>query len=90
MASTKAKQSNGAGKKPKASAPSTGTSTPVTTASAPVTSAQIELTVYGSGRPEKATYDAEQTKIKAEIDVLQVRLVRTLCCFRHILCTILT
>lgn len=75
MASTKAKQ-NGAGKKPKAPSPSTGTSTPVTTASTPVTSAQIELAVYGSGRPEKAAYDAEQNKIKAEIDVLQARLVR--------------
>ena len=76
MASTKTKQTNGAGKKSKVSSPSTGTSTPVTTASATVSSTQIELTVYGSGRPEKAAYDAEQNKIKAEIEVLQTRLVR--------------
>ena len=77
MASTKAKQTNGAGKKPKASAPSsTGTSTPVTAASATVTPVQIELTIYGTSRPDKATYDVEQNKIKTEIESLQARLVR--------------
>lgn len=76
--SAKAKQSNGAGKKPKAAAaaPSTGTSTPVTTTSTVVTSVQIELAAYGTGKPEKSLYDAEQNKIKAEIEALQVRLVR--------------
>ncbi|KIP10625.1 hypothetical protein PHLGIDRAFT_28417 [Phlebiopsis gigantea 11061_1 CR5-6] len=74
MASTKNKQTNGAGKKSKVSSPSTGTSTPATAASATASSTHIELTVYGSGRPEKPTYDAEQNKIKAEIDVLQTRL----------------
>lgn len=77
MASTKAKQTNGAGKKPKTSAPSTGTSTPVTTASTAAIPAQIELTLYGTTKPDKATYDAEQNKIKAEIETLQTRLVRS-------------
>lgn len=72
MASTKAKQANGAGKKPKVSAPSTGTSTPVTAAS---TTAQITLIEYGTAKPEKSAYDAEQNKIKAEIETVQARLV---------------
>ena len=81
MASTKSKQTNGAGKKqPKASTPSTGSSTPVAAAAAPAATfvasqVQIELTVYGSGKPEKSVYDAEQNKIKTEIEVLQARLV---------------
>ncbi|GJE84016.1 hypothetical protein PsYK624_000900 [Phanerochaete sordida] len=75
MPPAKAKQSNGAAK-PKASSPSaTGTSTPTATgASAAVTTVQIELTAWGTGKPEKSVYDAEQNKIKAEIDVLQARL----------------
>lgn len=73
MAVAKPKQSraNGLAKKPQTSAPSTGTSTPVTTAS--VTS--IEPVAYGSGRPEKSLYDAEQNKIKAEIEASQAKLV---------------
>ena len=79
MPPAKAKQTNGAGK-PKASSPSTGTSTPTAAAArTTVTAVQIELAVYGSGKPEKSVYDAEQNKIKAEIDVLQARLVSTLC-----------
>lgn len=76
MPPAKAKQSNGAGKpKPKASSPSSGTSTPTATAaSATVSAVQIELAVWGSGKPEKSVYDAEQNKIKAEIDVVQARL----------------
>lgn len=31
---------------------------------------------YGSGKPDKALYDAEQAKLKTEIDALQVKLVR--------------
>ena len=74
MASAKPKQTNGAGKKQsKATTPSTGSPTPA--ASTGATFVQIELTVYGSSKPEKSVYDAEQNKIKAEIDVLQARLV---------------
>jgi hypothetical protein len=67
------KQSNGAVKRqPKVGTPSTGTSTPVAPAS---TQDEIELAVYGTSKPEKPVYDAEQNKIKAQIDVLQTRLV---------------
>lgn len=34
-------------------------------------------TVGGSSRPDKAAYDAEQARIKSEIDALQVKVVRT-------------
>ncbi|KAI0092657.1 hypothetical protein BDY19DRAFT_983268 [Irpex rosettiformis] len=73
MSNAKSKQANGAGKKTKQSAPSsTGTSTPVT--GAPESSSAFELTTYGSGRPDKALYDAEQNKIKADIDAAQAKL----------------
>ena len=79
MPAAKAKQTNGGAKpKPKASSPSSGTSTPTAAASTTVTAVQIELAIYGSGKPDKAVYDAEQNKIKAEIDGLQTRLVSTL------------
>lgn len=79
MASAKPKSAqNGTGgaiKKSKSSASSTGTSTPVTTVAS--LSAPEHPTTYGSGRPDKAVYDAEQSKIKAEIDALQSKLVST-------------
>lgn len=77
MASVKTKQApaNGAGKKTKPSAPSTGTSTPVTTST---TLTSLEPVVYGSGKPDKSIYDAEQNKIKAEIDATQAKLVSEL------------
>lgn len=79
MAPKAQKQSNGAaaaGKlKPKVSAPSSGTATPsAAPADAVVTQAAVDQVVYGSGKPDKAVYDAEQNKVKAEIDGLQVKL----------------
>ena len=71
LARAKAAQ-NGAGKKPKSAAPSTGTSTPVTTVADSPTEAHLS---YGTGKPDKALFDAEQNKIKAEIDALQLKLV---------------
>jgi hypothetical protein len=35
-------------------------------------------TVTGSGKPDKAAYDAEQERIRTEIDSLQTKLVRAL------------
>lgn len=64
---------NGAAKKPKSATPS-GTASPATT----TVEVPKEEAVYGSGRPDKALYDAEQNKIKAEIDALQVKLVSAL------------
>lgn len=65
MAAAKAKSAStsGAGKKTSDSVPST-----------PVDAA--EAAAYGSGKPDKALYDAEQAKIKTEIDALQVKVVR--------------
>ena len=78
MSSAKTKHANGAGKKTKQSAPSsTGTSTPVTpTHTTPELSSAFEFVTYGSGRPDKALYDAEQNKIKSDIDAAQAKLVR--------------
>lgn len=50
-------------------------------------SAAAPATVGGSSRPDKAAYDAEQAKIKSEIDALQVKVVRTSLC--GIICHIL-
>ena len=62
---------NGAAKKAKSATPS-GTASPAVT----VTEVQeFTYVVYGTGKPDKALYDAEQNKIKAEIDALQVKLV---------------
>ncbi|KAK7695803.1 hypothetical protein QCA50_000441 [Cerrena zonata] len=73
MASVKAKtaSTSGPGKKQKpAVTPSTnGSATPA--APSPVPS---EPTSYGSGRPDKKIYDAEQQRIQAEIDSVQVKL----------------
>lgn len=63
---------NGAAKKPKSATPS-GAASP-----APTTLEVKEEAVpvaYGTGKPDKALYDTEQNKIKAEIDALQVKLV---------------
>lgn len=55
---------------PKGKAPSTnGTTTPVSTADKKDTSDVAPI-----GRPDKKVFDAEQDKIKAEIDALQVKL----------------
>lgn len=63
---------NGAAKKPKSATPS-GTASPApTTAEIKEDAAPA---AYGSGKPDKALYDTEQNKIKAEIDALQVKLV---------------
>ncbi|KAI0832449.1 hypothetical protein BC628DRAFT_1309368 [Trametes gibbosa] len=62
---------NGAAKKPKSATPS-GAASP-----APTTLEVKEEAVpvaYGTGKPDKALYDTEQNKIKAEIDALQVKL----------------
>ncbi|KAM5532306.1 hypothetical protein V8D89_006001 [Ganoderma adspersum] len=61
---------NGASQKQKSATPS-GTSSPATVAAEVQ---EFTLVTYGSGRPDKAQYDAEQNKIKAEIDALQVKL----------------
>ncbi|KAI1786522.1 hypothetical protein LXA43DRAFT_54064 [Ganoderma leucocontextum] len=68
--SASANGANGASQQHKSAAPS-GTSSPAT-----VTAEVQEFTLitYGPGKPEKAPYDAEQNKIKAEIDALQVKL----------------
>lgn len=62
---------NGAAPKGKHSKPApngpTAVAKPDTTTPAPTTS--------GSSRPDKAAYDAEQDKIKVEIDALQSKLV---------------
>ncbi|KAI0776089.1 hypothetical protein BD413DRAFT_610779 [Trametes elegans] len=61
---------NGAAKKPKASTPSG------TASHAPAAADVQEFTPveYGPGKPDKAAYDAEQNKIKAEIDAVQAKL----------------
>lgn len=80
MSSAKAKQSNGAGKKAaKPPASSNGTATPVSTTNA-TAAVSFEPVVYGTGRPDKSLYDAEQNKIRAEIDAAQAKLV---CCLSH-------
>ena len=59
----------------KSSAPPSSTDSP-----APAPAAELQdsgLIAYGTGKPDKALYDAEQNKIKAEIDALQAKLVRS-------------
>jgi len=53
-------------------AKSSGTATPVSTADKRET-ADV-LSAFAAGKPDKKAYDAEQDKIKAEIDALQVKL----------------
>ena len=78
MASVKAKtaSTSGAGKKQKpAATPSTnGSATPAAPSPAP-----SEPASYGSGRPDKKIYDAEQQRIQADIYAVQVKLVS---CFK--------
>ncbi|KAI0335495.1 hypothetical protein GY45DRAFT_1240466 [Cubamyces sp. BRFM 1775] len=62
---------NGAAKKPAKSATPSGTASPATTT---VEVQEITAVVYGSGKPDKTLYDAEQNKIKAEIDAVQLKL----------------
>ena len=63
---------NGAPKKPQSTPPS-GTTSP-----APTDVQEFTPATYGTGKPDKAVYDAEQNKIKAEIDAVQAKLVRPL------------
>lgn len=45
----------------------------------------------GTGKPDQAAYHAEQDRIKADIDALQVKLVRFSPCFTyrlHLICTL--
>ncbi|OBZ76594.1 hypothetical protein A0H81_04062 [Grifola frondosa] len=68
---TKSASANGTIKKTKSSTPpADGTASPT------VSSTEVQATEasYGSGKPEKALYDAEQHKIKADMDALQVKL----------------
>ncbi|KAH7914348.1 hypothetical protein BJ138DRAFT_1133450 [Hygrophoropsis aurantiaca] len=68
---TKSAASNGSAK------PKGSKSTPASTVtSSPKATEQDQgpASVSGSGRPDKATYDAEQEKIKSEIDSLQTKL----------------
>jgi hypothetical protein len=44
--------------------------------SAAAASAPVPAPVPSLGRPDKAAYDAEQQRIKAEVDLLQEKLVR--------------
>ena len=55
-----------------ASKKSSGTATPVSVADKK--EATDVLSAFASGKPDKKAYDAEQDKIKAEIDALQVKL----------------
>ena len=75
---TKSAATNGAPKKAKSPAPSS-TDSPAT---APAEIQEFTPVTYGPGKPDKALYDAEQNKIKAEIDALQVKLVGT----EYVLC----
>ena len=68
---TKSAATNGAPKKAKSPAPSS-TDSPAT---APAEIQEFTPVTYGPGKPDKALYDAEQNKIKAEIDALQAKLV---------------
>ncbi|KAH9899841.1 hypothetical protein C8Q73DRAFT_637970 [Cubamyces lactineus] len=62
---------NGAAKKPAKSATPSGTASPATTT---VEVQEIAAVVYGPGKPDKTLYDAEQNKIKTEIDAVQLKL----------------
>ncbi|KAG5652438.1 hypothetical protein H0H81_005034 [Sphagnurus paluster] len=62
---------NGSAAKAKASS-TNGTTTPVSIADKKDTS--DPLAAFASGRPDKKVHDAEQDKIKKEIDVLQLKL----------------
>ncbi|KAF8222177.1 hypothetical protein L208DRAFT_617497 [Tricholoma matsutake] len=70
-AKSKVAESNGSAAKGNASSAS-GTATPVSTAEKKDTS--DHLASLPLGKPDKKLYDAEQDKIKSEIDALQVKL----------------
>ena len=62
-----------ANKKPAQASSSAGESTSaVATVDESATPSFVE---YGPGKPDKALYDAEQDRLKAEIDALQVKMV---------------
>ncbi|KAF5370130.1 hypothetical protein D9758_001028 [Tetrapyrgos nigripes] len=67
-AAAKSKPANGSAAKPSSTS---GTSTPVSVADKRDTS---DATTSSAGRPDKKVYDAEQDRIKGEIDALQVKL----------------
>lgn len=68
-AKSKVAESNGSTAKSSTS----GTATPVSTGDKKDTS--DNLTSLAAGKPDKKVYDAEQERIKLEIDALQVKLV---------------
>ncbi|KAJ3510988.1 hypothetical protein NLJ89_g4362 [Agrocybe chaxingu] len=73
MPAAKSKTSANGNGAAKGKAPSTsGTATPVSATDKKDTSDQ--LAAFAGGKPDKRAYDAEQLKIKTEIDILQVKL----------------
>lgn len=68
-----AKDSQNKKPKPTSGTPDFTETTTTTTTTSPAST--ITLIEYGTGRPDKASYDKEQEKIKAEIDALQVKAV---------------
>lgn len=78
MPAPKTKTSAPANGSAKGKAPSTsGTATPVSAAADKDTSEQ--LAAYAGGRPDKKIYDADQARIKTEIDALQINLASIIC-----------
>jgi hypothetical protein len=71
-AKSKVAESNGSTVKGNASSTS-GTTTPVSMVDKKDTS--DHLASLAAGKPDKKVYDAEQDRIKSEIDALQVKLV---------------
>ncbi|KAI0352929.1 hypothetical protein OH77DRAFT_1438402 [Trametes cingulata] len=67
---SKSAATNGAAKKSQPNTTS-GTASPATTTTE---IQEVNAVVYGPGKPDKALYDAEQNKIKAEIDAVQLKL----------------
>jgi hypothetical protein len=63
----------------KSSTTSTGTATPIPLSTTEERQEAATTSPTGQGRPEKAAYDAEQEKIKKDIDAVQVKLV----CYLH-------
>jgi hypothetical protein len=62
---------------PKAKSATNGTKTPKgPTATDGPTDATLKASVVTSGKPDKAAYEAEQQRIRAEIDLVQGNLVR--------------
>ncbi|KAJ8509335.1 hypothetical protein ONZ45_g8484 [Pleurotus djamor] len=69
-----AASSNGAPKKITPVPSTDGTSTPVSATGSKDTSEAVIALLTGGGKPDKKIYDAEQDRIKAEIEVLNVKL----------------